>query len=102
MTQHTPGPWWVESDRDAGHSNHQRHHIYSIMSPEGRLAVCSYKKNEENNSRLIAAAPDVVDALRPFLMLGFQLSEVEKRVDPGTYECIKAGRAAIAKATGEV
>jgi len=88
MTQHTPGPWAIETDRDAGHSNHQRHHIFAIVGGGNRLAVCCYKQNEEANARLIAAAPDLLEALKEALEIG----DLEGW-------CIRA-RAAIAKAEG--
>ena len=52
-TQHTPGPW----------ANHDG--IIRDCSPEGWLvATCRFSPKDDANARLIAAAPDMLEALR--------------------------------------
>lgn len=53
MSAHTPGPWKVEKGRD-------RTHPYSVTGDEFDLARCV----TVDDAALIAAAPDLLDALR--------------------------------------
>lgn len=62
--RHTPGPWAVENDEDTLDQ-------WFIREPEGGIvAVLEKGPNEEiqdrqyDNARLIAAAPDLVDAIQ--------------------------------------
>ena len=95
MSKHTPGPWWAKRE---GFST-----IYVEARIEGGLiqevAACgpteAGKEQQEANARLIAAAPELLEAL--------QMCRVEM---PGTrfkkmvFDEQKVA-AAIAKATGE-
>ena len=55
---HTLGPWWIEEFR----SQENRYVIYEIM---GRIAVAEGAcATAEANARLIAAAPELLDALK--------------------------------------
>lgn len=80
--QHTPGPW---SEHDG--------QIYAENDPKGRtFALIPYYDREpeqDANARLIAAAPELLAALR--WVIGDDSSD-----EP----CIVAARAAIAKAEG--
>ena len=93
MSGHTPGTWVMVTD-----STGSPQHIKS----EKYTTVCSFltsvKRNcgvEElaGNARLIAAAPDLLDALK----------EIEKymRADFDDMPMSSKARAAISKATGE-
>lgn len=93
--QHTPAPW-----SDGLH--HQGH--LAIQSDSGRLvAFCgAISRNDgqlENfaNARLIAAAPDLLTALRDLLEDATKLGIDESDLSGSAV----AARAAIAKATGE-
>jgi hypothetical protein len=96
-TKHTPGPWRVDPD-----------HFRDVQTTDGAIEIClaeggePYGKNlfsvppiEEAhaNARLIAAAPDLLEALKAIL----EDMDSEHGTD---YDYAKA-RAAIAKATGE-
>lgn len=86
-SQHTPGPWKVSQ-------NVTRH----VIGPEGGVVACAELTwtNEitEANARLIAAAPELLEALISLERLaGKPLMHAEQaRI---------AASAAIAKATGE-
>ena len=87
--QHTPGPWTHEGQGD----------ITGIENDPGNGCVgkvdvaCVYLRTvpgrNESNARLIAAAPEMLRALRAI---------VEESNDPGA---VDFARAAIAKAEGE-
>ena len=97
MTKHTPGPWALDDE--------------SIYAPDGEgwkqvAEIPNWRTNpgevltpEDNaNARLIAAAPDMLDALR----------KAEKGLDKAfdghahglVWDALCATRAAITKATG--
>lgn len=99
MSKHTPGPWFVAKDTDIQESDGnivESPNGYEIRPERGiRLG------NEACDLRLIAAAPELLDAL--FTALPF----VEDAADDEIYKshrvhvALKEIRAAIAKATGE-
>lgn len=86
--QHTPGPW------EAG----QYGNSFIVTAKGGMYDVAVVRNigNEDNaaNARLIAAAPDLLEALRQ-LRDAFIVTSVEMQAD-----AMRAARAAIAKATG--
>lgn len=83
MSKHTPGPWKVINDSvwsvDAG--------ICIVRFAGGNLVEESLE-----NARLIASAPDLLEALR--MAMCYVSNE-------GSEEEYQQARAAIAKATGE-
>jgi hypothetical protein len=86
IPQHTPGPWEI-SENEAGELD--------ICEEVGgdMLADLAKCKNAQANSRLIAAAPDLLAALR-----GFHPSQIKT---PGELtRAWEVARAAIAKAEG--
>ena len=103
MSKHTPGPWFRMGDTVGNFAprytteivyESQRHN-----SKDGYWPICFMTDepptNElESNARLIAAAPDLLEALRSITD-----AADEKRVTAKHYEI---ARAAIAKATGEM
>lgn len=93
-TQHTPGPWHVSKASptrviESGPRGN------SIAKMGLNLGACS-QEEAEANARLIAAAPDLLEALQGML-LGFSLTQ-NPDAYPSDAPCNKA-RAAIAKAT---
>jgi len=91
---HTPGPWEIESSFDPGYKSisAQKHtalaQVVWCMEDEGRSPEC------EANARLIAAAPELLDAL-------FYLLETSSGVSHEQWlEAMEQARAAILKATG--
>lgn len=88
-TGHTPGPWVVLEGRNAADSPIQ------IESVE-RYAICDVRTfsgfdENEANARLIAASPDLLEALL----------DCEKDVIGGDIPDLEMIRAAISKATGK-
>ena len=81
--KHTPGPWMVTPESETVHG----------WSHEGEALIVVYELGtNENDHRLIAAAPELLEALASILE--------DMDSDYGTnYDYAKA-RAAIAKATG--
>ena len=58
MSTHTPGPWAIDQDRDHGRWS-------AIRSCSGDIAdVAAHRSTTEANARLIAAAPDLLAALK--------------------------------------
>jgi hypothetical protein len=57
MSKHTPSPWVIDAERGLIHATDDRHtvvcHIGNLMNP----AIAA-------DARLIAAAPELLDALR--------------------------------------
>ena len=91
----TPGPWYVtgkltryvEALIDGGL-------IQEVAACGPTKADGGYGPQQEANARLIAAAPDLLEALKWMVL----------RTEEGGYsdgKCLEEARAAIAKATGE-
>lgn len=115
--KHTPGPWWVEITTPTG----EPLSYYSEVSGNkwGALAQVVTAMDGEGglcaegvaNARLIAAAPELLEALietRTSLMIVAEQVLDASKTDPrweGVYEkltpYLEQSRAAIAKATGE-
>lgn len=90
VAMHTPGPW-----RTASYDNGL---TWKVETVEGRLAVASYiaglRDVDEANARLIAAAPDLLEAAKGAVEVLEQVAEDYLRVDADIF----ALREAIAKA----
>lgn len=96
--KHTPGPWHVHAVDESP--------WYVIEANNGFVAQCDddgcliTKQDATHNARLIAAAPDLLEALGAFVE---QATKVEGF--PASYEpysgALVLARAAIAKAKGE-
>lgn len=90
MSKHTPGPWSVD----------EPHQVFASSVGE-YVAITKVEDFEtipkdqcEANARLIAAAPELLEAL-------LQIIQDAKSPEVGAYLNLKLARAAIAKATGE-
>ena len=83
-TQHTPGPWW--------HSGLEVGTVPMMMVKVAKVSGANHQEAQAN-AVLIAAAPDLLAALREFV------KSFEGCYADGEPAMIKA-RAAIAKATG--
>lgn len=99
MTEHTPGPWTVSADRDAW-GFYMLHDVASHECDEcdecddaieSHCPRCGWERDDAN-ARLIAAAPDLLEALEMLLDT--------KRMAPLRVAQAQA-RAAITKARGE-
>ena len=97
MNKHTPGPWKPYFDE-----------TYGVLGPDkGRVAICMNLKGAHGlagrrhgdevaaNARLIAAAPDLLEALNAML------THMGMDEDDWNKVTFNQARAAIAKATGE-
>lgn len=97
MSAHTPGPWranssWIEAPQMALR-------VAAVDWPKRGTAPKS-KEEAEANARLIAAAPEMLEALKGIEHFA---DAVAYRTDPLSVALrgwIEAGRAAIAKAGG--
>ena len=113
-TKHTPGPWAMLSEetdkpyiRIRGTKLGERHKIANVLTPvyDGSLE----RETEETraNARLIAAAPELLEALQELLAAerANSLEIVGRDTDGHPLNAAgaarKKARAAIAKATGE-
>lgn len=91
--KHTPGPWYAIAD-DAVHA--VKHH--DIRSQDGMSVAYAFGRYEGNeNAALIAAAPDLLAALRA-LVTACERGAWNSEANQGGH--VVAARAAIAKATG--
>lgn len=95
MNKHTPGPWFAVADK--GQTIIRTSRSSAAFSP---LAIVKGDKrdtlkDQEANARLMAAAPDLLEALEYCLdCLGDEFALPS--------DCQSTARAAIAKARGEV
>ncbi|MDT3468959.1 hypothetical protein [Stenotrophomonas maltophilia] len=85
MSKHTPGPWAYQEDSDA--------YTHIVRGPNNRF-ICQLAQvtsaEIEANARLIAAAPELLEALERILKGALSLPRFAEEL----------ARAAIAKATG--
>ena len=84
MSKHTPGPWVLESPESGGRVLAQDERATIIHTPTGS----PFNELVIADARLIAAAPDLLEALQAMLSIGQPDGLAEN------------ARAAIAKATG--
>lgn len=83
MNKHAPGPWKIEVDPTS----------YWVTDSEGKRAICKvlgYSGTLEQNANLIAAAPDLLEALQEVV-----------RISDRNHDAWDKAKAAIAKANGE-
>ena len=94
MTQHTPGPWKVEDWRGSGNAPFHPFPVIAGANGHGIAEVLMAPPKGTANAYLVAAAPDLLEALKA------TLGEIESWTD-GELDCHAAqqARAAIAKAT---
>jgi cytochrome c peroxidase len=99
MTNPTPGPWTAVDQKVLG-----PHTVSVAWCHESAVYGCdgSYVigvSEAKDNARLIAAAPDLLDALRGIVALWDHHASAHG--DGVIYPLHKAAKSAIAKATGE-
>lgn len=96
-TPHTPGPWRLR---------YGKRFEYDYLLKAGKDTPIAYwsnfkirtKKESKANARLIAAAPDLLEALQEVLPMLEQLLMIRGEPEPGSIG--HKARAAIAKAIG--
>jgi hypothetical protein len=92
MNKHTPGPWHVFKDS----SIYSKHADYTLAEMVAGMTVEEW----DANARLMAAAPELLEALQSFL----NWSDSVYYGEDTRRELVRAkdkARAAIVKATGE-
>jgi len=98
--KHTPGPWRIKAHTDESPEHITGWSDWSIIGADG-ACVCieqtSINDSAKHNARLIAAAPELLEALQRLIGTG---------LDEQTHRAIMSEPAhfvnvAIAKATGE-
>ena len=107
-TQHTPGPWWVSGDMPGEHKA-EFPVVRAFVDGTKAITVCKVGSNNQyrstspngrdfSNARLIAAAPEMLSALRKAVVLLAGVCVHSPELSPHeTYEAVSD---AIAKATG--
>ena len=99
MKQHTLGPWAVDILDGNGQRNVRGQHFEICTC--WHHSVVSIEKEMEANARLIAAAPELLEALEEF-EAEYDKVDLAKAEPPELTAAVLAARAAIAKAKGEV
>jgi hypothetical protein len=107
--RHTPGPWHYRRGDEWSHSVVTHHGTLPDGSQNCWTVADINKMREpahEANARLIAAAPDLLEALRVFVSCSLPVStEIDERGHRWTEayldQALPIARAAIAKAEGE-
>jgi hypothetical protein len=107
-TNYTPGPWNVRFARN----------MTAIVTPKGEMQLSLHGIDNglnpisvniqewENNARLIAAAPELLEALKVVLLRAENMAKLLREQGYGLHDAhdtepFKAAREAIAKATQE-
>lgn len=103
-TQHTPGPWrYKRGEGRYSGSHYIEASVYStpsVISGRDQIGQCNgYDDEVSANARLIAAAPDLLEALRVFANIGISENEDYRPEIRLPREAIVAARAAVDKAT---
>jgi hypothetical protein len=102
---HTPGPWFWDEDYHGLFGAGPDNAVLTWYAYEGMHL--SYGDRREANARLIAAAPDMLEALKiaqQFISIASDWNLDEAHINGqtrSTYEWLYTVAAAIAKATGE-
>lgn len=102
-TKHTLGPWFIMRQDKVGQFEISGHPFYK--GHHDPLWHCTVTGNSESerlaNANLIAAAPELLEALIDAEFLLRKLGQVAGPMQDSLRRCASEARAAIAKATGE-
>ena len=97
MSKHTPGPWLIEAQNchfgDIATVHNTDEKWVTIYAPHW-METGMDEKEQSANARLIASAPELLEALKTVVLAGLPDG-------PGYVPIEAMARAAIAKATGE-
>ena len=104
-TQHTPGPWKL-SNVPTIENGMTSYHVFApvssgyVIARTGQSSVEGTLAEAQENARLLAAAPDLLEALQNArnVLAGLATGDL-KEITPDS-PALRAARAAIAKATG--
>jgi len=99
MSKHTPGPWVIQETNFA-----QQKNVYAQADKPPIATVYGSTGENEANARLIAAAPEMLDALKKtseFLHHMWCSANINEYDFEMVEETMLINDAAIAKATGD-
>lgn len=97
LAKHTPGPWSFTVSAESGGNPS----AWNIIAPCGGVVAETGSGTDDANARLIAAAPELLEALVEMLIANHGLPANENdEHDPVRACAVVQARAAIAKATG--
>ena len=99
--KYTPGPWKLRVNPD---ENDRLRHLYFIDGPENGQPICevrNYQKIGENNGSLIAAAPEMYEALKLILNAYEKWNNREDGGEDDLHYAARKVNAALYKATGK-
>jgi hypothetical protein len=97
MGTHTPGPWAITREDHAHAIVSEEFVIADVFTFQPDCAGVRTDAEGEANARLIASAPDLLDALQA-VVNDLEMWPGEK--NPEFFESMKAARTALAKAKG--
>jgi hypothetical protein len=97
---HTPGPWIAAWDKDDHHIWANGCDIAFLPGEEQGYEGGVKIKTLEANGKLMAAAPELLNALESFMVL-YKQGQLVIEGDDGNDPIVAAALKAIAKATGE-
>ena len=92
-TKHTKGPWVIGPD--AVNETRRQEHLIGLPNQPDGLSMTERIANYAANAVLIAAAPDMLEALEKLV------SRIDETRGPTADTALAAARAAIKKARGE-
>jgi len=87
--KHTPGPWHQLPGNNI-----------VIESQSGNVALCNLARNSDADARLIAAAPELLEALNGLYEDQLDYIRINNLSGAENNHWMKAAKAAIAKAVG--
>jgi len=107
-TKFTPGPWWAAIGKDQPVPYYRG--LVSVLSSDPHISICTGETGDQSgrtcgrdeweaNASLIAAAPDLYEALEHALTI--TLEHHETTASQRSWNVAEMIRAALAKARGE-
>ena len=99
MSGHTPGPWKRVAQDDSVWADRFGRQVAHCMSRPG-VGMLHARGEREANARLIAAAPELLDALRWAMTRGNLTYVIRTKANVAYCDAVDAALAAIAKAGG--
>ena len=98
MSKHTPGPWVFEYDNDVGDNDDYFIEFFSVRTQDSNELIA--RVEEKTDARLIAAAPDLLEALQ--VLCEYAETSNDFRYGTLSTKFVRdVALPAIAKATGE-
>jgi hypothetical protein len=90
MSAHTPGPW---TQKGGVHVTNDY-----VKGPDDELIAAVYAPYPSANARLIAAAPDLLEALRDLMEIATWVGSGNQMYQIDVNEALRKANAALAKA----